>query len=54
MSLEVLYAHIFVASGKESCNADVELNGPEEMGVRVQVKVLTYPENVAKSEDEES
>ncbi|XP_028774150.1 uncharacterized protein LOC114731189 [Neltuma alba] len=35
-------------------DADVELSGPEEMGVRVQVKVLTVPGNVALSEDEES
>ena len=35
-------------------DADVELNEPEEKGLSVEVKVLSVPENVAMSEDEES
>ncbi|KAK4257731.1 hypothetical protein QN277_007284 [Acacia crassicarpa] len=49
-------SNFFIKEENESAHvdADVELNGPEEMGVRVKVKVLSVPENVALSEDEET
>ncbi|KAF7806656.1 uncharacterized protein G2W53_038817 [Senna tora] len=34
-------------------DADLEVHGPEETGLRIQIQVLTGPENVAQSEDEE-
>ena len=56
LSEDGLHAYIFVSSEIESARhgeADLEVHGPEEMGLRVQVKVLNVPENKAQSEDEE-
>jgi hypothetical protein len=52
--LKLFCVLVFVTSGNaHGGDSGVELNIPEGMEGPVKVKVLTFPENLASSEDEE-